>query len=49
MCIGTNVNPGNQLTCSRTCVNGGVCNIVNGQQVCWCQLGFNGPNCEIQG
>lgn len=42
------VNP-NQGTCTKTCVNGGVCNIVNNQQVCWCQLGFSGANCEIQG
>lgn len=39
----------NQAACTKTCVNGGVCNIVNGQQVCWCQLGYSGTNCEIQG
>lgn len=39
-------NPG---VCTKLCVNGGVCNIVNGQQVCWCQLGYSGANCEIQG
>ena len=38
-----------QTYCTRTCVNGGVCNVVNGQQVCWCSLGFSGANCEIQG
>ena len=39
----------NQGVCTKNCVNGGVCNIVNNQQVCWCQLGFSGANCEIQG
>ncbi|CAF3306559.1 unnamed protein product [Rotaria socialis] len=39
----------NQAICSKRCVNGGVCNIVNGQEVCWCQLGFSGAYCEIQG
>jgi hypothetical protein len=38
-----------QLTCTLPCVNGGVCNIINGQQICSCQLGFSGANCEIQG
>ena len=38
-----------QVRCTKTCVNGGVCNIVNNQQVCWCQLGYDGANCEIQG
>ena len=37
------------VTCNRLCVNGGVCNIVNGQSVCWCPLGYSGSNCEIQG
>jgi len=35
--------------CTKQCVNGGVCNIVNGQQVCYCQLGFSGDYCEVQG
>jgi hypothetical protein len=39
----------NQVACSKTCVNGGVCNIVNNQQVCWCQLGYSGDSCELQG
>jgi hypothetical protein len=39
-----------QLICTLPCVNGGVCNIINGQQqVCLCPLGFSGANCEIQG
>ncbi|UJR13808.1 hypothetical protein I4U23_000819 [Adineta vaga] len=42
------VNPF-QAACAKTCVNSGVCNVVNGQQVCWCQLGFSGEHCEIQG
>ncbi|CAF1046582.1 unnamed protein product [Rotaria sp. Silwood1] len=42
----TNIN---QARCTKLCVNGGVCNIVSGQEVCWCQLGFTGPNCEVQG
>ncbi len=50
MFIGTGTtNPINPTGCSRPCVNGGVCNIVNGQEVCWCQLGFSGANCEVQG
>ncbi|CAF3420099.1 unnamed protein product [Rotaria socialis] len=36
-------------SCSRTCFNGGVCNIVNGAEVCWCTLGFSGSFCELQG
>ncbi|CAF0995113.1 unnamed protein product [Adineta steineri] len=36
-------------TCNRACVNGGVCNIVSNQQVCWCTLGYSGSFCEIQG
>ncbi|CAF1071285.1 unnamed protein product [Adineta steineri] len=47
--IGVGVPGINPTICTKTCVNGGVCNIVNGQQVCWCQLGFSGENCEIQG
>ena len=39
----------NQFSCNRTCVNGGVCNIVNGSEVCWCTLGFSGSFCELQG
>jgi len=46
--IGTGAAPG-QAFCNRTCVNGGVCNIVNNQQVCWCTLGFSGSYCELQG
>ncbi|CAF2997008.1 unnamed protein product [Rotaria sp. Silwood2] len=38
-----------QPRCTKLCVNGGVCNVVNGQEVCWCQLGFSGVHCEIQG
>jgi len=38
-----------QGTCTKMCANGGVCNVVNGQEVCWCQLGFSGSNCEVQG
>ena len=26
-----------------------MCNIVGGQQVCWCLLGFSGSFCELQG
>ncbi|CAF0728861.1 unnamed protein product [Adineta ricciae] len=44
----TGVSP-NQGACNRTCINGGVCNVVNGQQVCWCTLGFSGSFCELQG
>ncbi|CAF0740142.1 unnamed protein product [Rotaria sp. Silwood1] len=40
------IGPG---VCNRTCVNGGVCNIVNGANVCWCASGFTGANCELQG
>ncbi|CAF3703948.1 unnamed protein product [Rotaria sordida] len=39
----------NQASCNRTCLNGGVCNIVNGTQVCWCGLGYTGSSCELQG
>ncbi|CAF1169693.1 unnamed protein product [Rotaria sordida] len=38
-----------QAACSKVCVNGGVCNVVSGQHVCWCQLGYSGPHCEVQG
>jgi hypothetical protein len=38
-----------QAVCNRTCLNNGVCNIVNNQQVCWCTLGFSGSYCELQG
>ena len=48
ICFLGTVNP-LQAACTKTCVNGGVCNVVNGQQVCWCQSGFSGDHCEIQG
>jgi hypothetical protein len=38
-----------QTVCNRTCLNNGVCNIVNNQQVCWCTLGYAGSYCELQG
>jgi hypothetical protein len=38
-----------QTVCNRTCLNNGVCNIVNNQQVCWCPLGYAGAFCELQG
>lgn len=46
--LGTTTGP-TSGTCTRTCVNGGVCNIVNGTQVCWCLLGYSGSFCELKG
>ena len=48
MDLGTGGAPG-QAFCNRTCLNGGVCNIVNGSEVCYCPSGYLGSFCEIQG
>ncbi|KAG8437264.1 hypothetical protein GDO86_008099 [Hymenochirus boettgeri] len=34
------------VSCSETCMNGGVCHMSQGQAKCICRLGFSGSSCE---